>query len=532
MQLRHLFVITFCVLVIVPMTLFWVWPYSKALESEIEGVNQKHLLIAKNLSATFELYYKNVTDIFSIIPEQSDEQLKSKQFQQLLNSYKFTQIMLIDENGNVNSCLFSHKGTCLKKINEDILTLTKQTLADTEIKISTVTEDKTINSGSIFLVVEKRNSDVLLGYLSTEYLVKMGKQVAFGQKGYAVIVDQDGNVLTHPLESWVKERQNISKISPVLKMLEGKSGIEQFYSPALQRDMIAGYTRVANAQWGVMVSQPLKELEDRAQKIDTTASLLMLLGLGLALLVSIPVSFILIKPLDNLLKANRLIEQGGTNVSIQQNLSKIIPLEIRELTQSFSNIVQRIEKNKEDITQLAFFDSNTGLPNRKYFYVLANKALEKMIKRNQKGALVIIDFDGFKSINDIYGHRAGDELLLQFGQRVSAFFSLSDEETSSLLFCGPLPKIIPARLGGDEFVILLQNIEDKNEAIKEIETLFNAVFSTYILYGELTLNLTGSAGIALFPEHGESYNELMKLADSAMSEAKTVGNNTIRFSAN
>ena len=133
-------------------------------------------------------------------------------------------------------------------------------------------------------------------------------------------------------------------------------------------------------------------------------------------------------------------------------------------------------------------------------------------------------------MNDTYGHRVGDELLFQFGKRVSEFFSLGNKEERIVSFSESLPQIIPARLGGDEFVILLQNVEDKNAVKLKIEALFQAVFLEYTLYGEITLTLMGSAGIALFPEQGKTYDELMKLADIAMYDAKNSGKNTIRFS--
>lgn len=530
MKLRYLFVITFCLIVIIPMALFWIWPYSKALELEVKEVNEKHLVIAKNLSAAFERYYQDVTGIFSIIHLQSENQLHSKAFEALLESYNFTAITLIDHNGVVKSCLFRSNSLCPQKIDNNIVSLAQSTVKKSGVKISTVTVDNTINSGPILLVVKKEQENILLAYLSTKYIVEMGKRVSFGDKGHAAVVDQAGNVLAHPFDSWIKDRKNISKISSVQKMLAGKTGVDKFYSPALKGDMIAGYTHVANASWGVMVPQPIKELEDRAQEIDEMAIVVMLLGLGLALLITFPVSFILINPLENLLKAIKLIEKGDSKVNLQWRFSKVTPLEIRELKKSFSKMMDNIEKNKKEISKLAYFDANTGLPNRNCFYQLSNKALQEMLKLNKKAALVFIDFDGFKSVNDTYGHRVGDELLYLFGKRLTEHLSLNYEDKDMLYFDESIPEIMAARLGGDEFVILFQNIRDKDEVQLKINALFKDVFSNYNFYEKLELTLTGSAGVALFPEHGKTYDELLKLADIAMYEAKTAGKNRVRFS--
>lgn len=530
MKLRHLIVLTVCVIVITPMTLFWAWPYSKALESEVEEVSQKHLVIAKNLSATFERYYQDITSLFSIVDLQSKAQINSPEFKALLASYKFTEITQIEESGKVKNCLFTTRLSCPQKIDQAIVSLAIQTLQGQAIKLSTVTEDSSINSGPILLVVKKDNRGILLAYLSTEYIIEMGKRVAFGEKGHAAIIDQAGNVLAHPLDSWIQERKNIAQISTVKKMLEDKTGVEKFYSPALKGNMIAGYTHVPNADWGVMVPQPIKELEDKAKAIDGTAIFVMLLGLGLALLITIPVSYILIKPIENLSRVIKSIEKGGTDVYFKWDLSRVIPKEIRELKQSFSNMMDTIETNKQEISKLAYYDSNSGLPNRNYFYRLAHTALKNMFKLNQKGALIFIDFDGFKNVNDIYGHRVGDELLYRFGQRLAGHLSFDPTNFNTVELLKTPPKVIPARLGGDEFVVLLQDIQHKTQVEEIIKQLFKTMFSRYSLSEDLELTLTGSIGISLFPEHGHTYDELMKSADMAMYKAKSAGKNCIHFS--
>lgn len=529
MKLRYILIISFCFIVTIPMALFWTWPYSKALELEVKEVNEKHLVIAKNLSAAFERYYLDVVGLFSIIDIQSPTQLKSAEFKKLLTSYKFTEIVLVDANGKVSNCIFSASNHCIKSVNENILNLAKKTGGEGPIEISTVTVDNTINTGPILLVVKKMDDNLLIGYLSTQYIREMGKRVAFGQKGHAAIIDQAGHVMAHPLDSWVQERKDATKMSVVQKMMKGETGVAQFYSPALKGDMIAGYTSVPNAHWGVMVPQPIQELEFKANSIDKTAIFVLMLGIGLAFLVAIPVSIIVIKPLENLLRIIKLIESKDAKVNFNKGSSKWIPSELMELKESFSSMMESIEANKKEISKLAYFDANTGLPNRNNFYRLSNKALKKMLKQEGKGALVFIDFDGFKSVNDTYGHRAGDQLLHLFGQRLINRLSFDIDGLERLLHCDTLPDIIPARLGGDEFVLLLQNVNNQEEVANFINSLSEALFLQYNLSDNVQLTLTGSVGIALFPEHGKQYDQLMRAADVAMYNAKSSGKNKISF---
>jgi GGDEF domain-containing protein len=438
--------------------------------------------------------------------------------------------MEVSKNGKVVKCLLLNNEICQKKLSPHILELALKTLKKDKTTLSTVTKDESINSGQIFLAVKEKNENFILAYLSTEYIVQMGKKVAFGKKGHAAVVDQEGNVISHPLDSWIKSIKNISKVSAVAKMMEGKTGVEIFYSPALKSDMIAGYTFVENSNWGVMVPQPLNELKNKANQIDETAMYVMILGLLLALLITVPISFILIKPLEKLSEVIKSIEKGNFDIKLRFNASKFLPLEIQKLKSGFVKMMNKIQEDKKSISQLAYIDINTGLPNRNYFNELTNSLLIEMNTSNEKGALVFIDFDAFKQINDTYGHRIGDELLSLFAKRMMNHFSLFTEDGQLFLTdIKTLIKEIPARLGGDEFVILFRNIKNEEEVKKKIEELFEDIFSNYNLSEDIEIELQGSAGVAMFPKDGQKYNQLLKAADIAMYDAKAAGKDTIRF---
>ena len=527
MRLRYLFIITFCLVALLPVALFWVWPYSKALESEMKDVKERHLVIAKNLAGAFERYYKDVTGVFVILDGELKEE---KPVKALLKSYGYQSVMEVSQTGKVLNCFSMNDTSCQLSISPHILDLALKHLTKDKVTLSSVTADTSINTGPILLAVKKKNENFILGYLSTDYIIKLGKKVAFGEKGHAAIVDQEGNVMSHPLDSWIEMRKNISKVSAVQKMMQGKTGVEIFYSPALKSDMIAGYTVVANANWGVMVPQPLDELKNKAKVIDETAILVMLFGLSLALLITIPISLTLIKPLERLSEVIKSIEKGNSEIDVNFSISKFLPLEIKKLNYGFINMMNKIKENKKDIAQLAYIDMNTGLPNRNYFHELTHNTLKEMNNLNRKGALVFIDFDGFKQINDTYGHRAGDELLSLFAKKLIKYFSLWGEDKELFLFDeNNLPQEIPARLGGDEFVILFRDIKDESEVKIKIEELFKVVFTEYELSDHVHIKLEGSAGVAIFPKDGSTYNDILKSADMAMYDAKAAGKNTIRF---
>ncbi len=533
MKLRNLLILIFFLVVLVPSLLFWAWPYSKALDSEIFEVKERHLVIAKNLAMALERYYQDVTNAFTILSYHLGKEKDRDEVDSLLDVYDFHSVMLVaKENGRIINCIKHDNEQCKTKIEDDILLFAKQFLVKDTTIISPVIENNAFENNSMLLVTRPLGDNFALGYLSTRYIVDLGKRVAFGKKGHAAIVDQTGNVMAHPLAEWIKTQKSMKTTSVVQKMMAGETGVDTFISPAFFNEMIAGYAAVPNAGWGVMVPQPLAELHKKAESIDRAALLIMLLGLGIALLIAIPVSFMITKPLEKLSKITRIIgrkEDYVIDLNISQ--SKLLPLEVRKLNEHFMKMMDQLKQSRKSISKLAYMDINTSLPNRNYFQKLAKQALEEMSESDTKGALLFIDFDGFKQINDTYGHRTGDDLLSMFAKRLMIHFSLWNAETSNdgWLTRETSAEVIPARLGGDEFVILFTQIQDVADIKEKAKALLQDVFGEYNLYGNTQLTLSGSVGIAMFPEHGSTYEEIIKAADMAMYAAKAHGKNTMSF---
>jgi len=110
-----------------------------------------------------------------------------------------------------------------------------------------------------------------IGALDTDYFITLQKKIAFGEKGHAAIVDKRGRVIAHPKTEWRNDMRDLSSIDPVMQMISGKSGVSHFFSPAAKEDMVAGYTTVPKVGWGVMVSQPIAELEEQANRVKIVA---------------------------------------------------------------------------------------------------------------------------------------------------------------------------------------------------------------------------------------------------------------------
>jgi diguanylate cyclase (GGDEF)-like protein/PAS domain S-box-containing protein len=168
--------------------------------------------------------------------------------------------------------------------------------------------------------------------------------------------------------------------------------------------------------------------------------------------------------------------------------------------------------------QLAYFDGLTGLPNRRMLLDRMEHALHNALNAAQVGAVLYIDLDNFKQINDARGHTVGDALLMQVAQRLTQQLRPGDTV---------------ARLGGDEFVVLVHNVASDMESAGRAALLvaeeIRAVLEAPYTIATHLYSTTGSIGITLFPKRGEGVEDLLREADTAMYRAKDLGRNRIRF---
>ncbi|BBO83183.1 hypothetical protein DSCO28_37490 [Desulfosarcina ovata subsp. sediminis] len=164
---------------------------------------------------------------------------------------------------------------------------------------------------------------------------------------------------------------------------------------------------------------------------------------------------------------------------------------------------------EEKIKRLAYHDSLTGLPNRMLFSDRLNMAKILSDRNRKKLALMMLDIDKFKEINDTLGHHIGDLLLQVVAEKLTGI--LRKEDTV-------------ARFGGDEFVLMLPDQKDVQTALNVARKILNTFRDTVVLEGHKII-ITSSIGISLYPDHGKDVDTIMKNADCAMYRAKQAGRN-------
>ncbi|BBO84577.1 two-component system response regulator [Desulfosarcina ovata subsp. sediminis] len=198
---------------------------------------------------------------------------------------------------------------------------------------------------------------------------------------------------------------------------------------------------------------------------------------------------------------------------------------IPELLLGVIQDVTQLKRAEEEIRLLAFYDSLTGLANRALFLDRLEKTIATAKRNQQKFALLFLDLDQFKLINDTLGHHIGDLLLKKVAARLKR--NIRDTDTAGLLGSRQASPVI-ARLGGDEFTVLLDNIGKPEMVAKVATRLIREISDTYHLEGH-ELSMTTSIGISVFPEDGTEPAMLLKNADSAMYHAKNNGRNSYQF---
>ena len=246
----------------------------------------------------------------------------------------------------------------------------------------------------------------------------------------------------------------------------------------------------------------LDAAERESQALTFRVGILMLFGLGTVLLSSVMVSRAIRRPLKELKKGAEHFAAGDLDFRVPVARKD----EMGEVIDLFNSMASALQENQKDLSHQAFHDTLTGLPNRSLFQDRLAHAMARQGRDHKPLAVLLIDLDDFKTVNDSLGHAAGDQLLM----------SVAESITSCLR-----PADTAARLGGDEFAVLVEDMRGRRDALNVAERILRAFTGKLIIEGKEVF-VHGSVGIAISYGQEES-EELLRNADVAMYAAKAKG---------
>ncbi len=312
---------------------------------------------------------------------------------------------------------------------------------------------------------------------------------------------------------------------PVGALIRGVGGsVVTSVTPFQQRNdgLVAAFVRLP---YGVQtedkrfvilgLSQPMANV---IQEIDRqgwkTLQMIALVGV-LSVLLAMMVARRVTRPLKLMTRAMALFSENQTVSHLKaerQDEVGVLAASLNVMQNTLVANLHELNESREAIRHLAQHDGLTGLPNRALFADRLHQAMAQAQRDQSRLAVMFVDLDSFKPINDTYGHQVGDSLLTILAQRMQACVRNADTV---------------GRVGGDEFVVLLPWVQSVQDATVVAEKICHSINQVMVIDGH-SLVISASVGVAIYPDHGKDQVALVRQADDAMYMAKNYGGNQVR----
>jgi signal transduction histidine kinase len=364
-KLRYLLTGIFMLVATMPVLLLGGWVEKSALDREITGVQDRHLLLARNLTTALERYATDSEAAFNLFLGTTDSWSSNKSYNNLARQLGFRYFAMIDDNGSVKR-LLNPDIPAFGRIDPIILKRLNQWITPGIVFSDVMKDDK--GRPTIFIIQKISPDRIAVGALTTDYMIRLQKAITFGRRGHAAIVDSTGHAIAHPSAKWQRDLELITKLEPVRRMVLGETGIAKFYSPPMKGDMISGFSTVRRTGWGVMVPQPMEELAERARASQDVALYIIVIGLLATAFLSWLVSGALTRPVAAVVDAARGIARGKLDSRVAEP-GHMATQEIRELTSAFNAMAGRIHDD-QNAMEVALMDAQ--LADRSKSEFLAN----------------------------------------------------------------------------------------------------------------------------------------------------------------
>ncbi len=349
-------------------------------------------------------------------------------------------------------------------------------------------------------------------------MARLAQNEKVGKSGRVFFTDSSGKILFHPSASEIGKQLPAELFSNISKAADRFTPFDY-----RQGEKVAHYQGIRLHNW-LYAFAVYGEDEFVAKSISLGRSVTIITCIAILVTIAFLLGILrslLIKPIQQLSNAAREMGHGQVLVPINVKSDD----EIGDLANTFREMGENLNHYHEQVRYVAYHDSLTGLPNRLMFKDYLTRSAAEARRNHEELAVLFLDLDNFKRINDTLGHQAGDNLLEAIADRLSGCLRQTDiiahashDESSSVM----------ARLAGDEFIIMLPRTTGSSQAQKVAARILDSLKTPFTIQKQ-ELHISTSIGIALFPEDGRNADDLIKNADIAMYHAKKSGRSNYQF---
>ncbi len=348
MKLRTILTLAFIAVAIVPLPFIWVFMERTVLSREVSAAQEQLRLRADNLANAIASYIDDLDSLVRVIAEESGPLPTA--LNDLAADKAVNEVYIETERaGGWRARLGRGKGWRPDTSMSASMTADLRARASAKLQFLPVGA-VAVPDGDLLAFMLSDQGKLILVLVGTENIAAMQRRVQFGRKGHAAIVDVNGRVLAHPKREWRLAHKDLSSLPVVRAMMAGRSGIMQFYSPAVEARMVTAYTVVGRTGWGVMVPQPLFEFEDIAASTGRAVLQFGAIGIVLAALVGWLLAGVLTRPIGRITDAARRIAAGDDDVRVAPG-GILQPQEFAALSSAFDSMSARVSQSRRQMEE-------------------------------------------------------------------------------------------------------------------------------------------------------------------------------------
>lgn len=347
------------------------WNFRSLYDTELLLAEEKHLVIANNLALALEQYAMDAASVVKYVATGRPDRTEDRPVSLLLERSGMSCVFVFDTNDALVDTFGTREGFC-RDLPEGFALDELRRRASEAADRTYFSGILTVNDEKAFRLATLQPDETLaVAAVSAQRLDALQNSIAFGELGHAAIFDRDGRVIGHPITELERVSADASAVKPVAAMMEGRTGVMQFYAPPFREVMIAGYTSVPSAGWGVMVPQPIREI---AQNTNASLSKSYFVASGVAILVA-ALSSLVVARIATGLRAMSAMASDIAAERYETPAPTIRPVsrELRDLHRSLREMSDRIRAARAAERSAADVEARASRTKTAFIYLLAHE---------------------------------------------------------------------------------------------------------------------------------------------------------------